>query len=251
MSHSIQTLKNSTAKTKRDLFIQFDDGDNGRSVLNLELIDDQKSFYTISKRIIDVLIAVIGIMVGLPVMVLIACLIKLDSPGPVLFKHQRIGQNRRRRLRANGQVAERRNGRNLKGQPIEIYKFRTMRADVDPYAVCPGSAHDVRITRVGRFLRPLSLDELPQLLNVLKGDLSIVGPRPEMPFIAERYGAVEAHRLLVKPGITGLWQLYGSRTQFIHENLHYDLEYVRNRSLRLDLKILIKTFLFVLSFRNV
>ena len=79
----------------------------------------------------------------------------------------------------------------------------------------------------------------------------MVGPRPEMPFIVEKYGPVEALRLLVNPGVTGLWQLYGSREQFIHENIHYDLEYVNNRSLLLDLKILVKTILFVLSIRNI
>ncbi|MFQ5772213.1 MAG: sugar transferase [bacterium] len=223
---------------------------NGKSTLNIKEVHHER-FYAVTKRLMDISMAIFIILLTLPVIILIVCAIKLDSPGPVLFKQKRIGRNRRKGNRPNRHIMEQRNGQNLKGQPIEIYKFRTMWVDVEPYAVCPNNNGDPRVTRVGKILRKLCLDELPQLINVVKGDLSIVGPRPEMPFIVERYGGIETLRLLVKPGMTGLWQLYGSREQFIHENLQYDLDYIRNRSLKLDLKILIKTVFFVLTFHNV
>lgn len=196
------------------------------------------------------MISLFQVLITLPVMIIIICAIKLDSPGPAIFKQTRTGQNRRRSYRVNGHNVERRNGQDLKGKPIEIYKFRTMRAETNPYAVCPENKHDSRITRVGRIIRPLCLDELPQLFNVIKGDLSLVGPRPEMFFIVKNYEALEAQRLLVKPGITGIWQLKGSRQEPIHKNLDYDLEYIRSRSIMLDLKILMKTLWFIFSFRN-
>ena len=209
------------------------------------------NYYEKTKRILDIFISIVGIIFTFPIMLLIAFAIKLNSPGPVLFKQKRIGQNKRRKYHENGHFSERRNGRNLKGKQINIYKFRTMRVDADPYAVSPRKPNDVRLTLIGKILRRLCLDELPQFLNVVKGDLSIVGPRPEMPFIVEKYTPLESQRLLAKPGITGPWQMYGSREQFIHENIHYDLEYIKNRSLMLDLRILMKTILFVFRFRNV
>jgi len=216
------------------------------------LISDEHNsstrWYRLAKRLIDIIIAGIGLIISLPVMVLIACLVKLDSPGPAIFRQKRIGRNRR--FHSNGHLFERRNG-DLKGKPFDIYKFRTMKQNVDPYAISPCNNFDPRITQVGRIIRPFCLDELPQLINVLKGDMSLVGPRPEMPFIVKNYGNLESLRLAVKPGITGLWQLFGSRKKLIHENLQFDLEYIRNRSLKLDLKIMIKTIGFVFRSKNV
>jgi lipopolysaccharide/colanic/teichoic acid biosynthesis glycosyltransferase len=122
-----------------------------------------------------------------------------------------------------------------------MYKLRTMYVDTPVQMLTPDSADDPRITRVGRFLRRTSLDELPQLLNVLKGNMSLIGPRPEMPFIVETYTEYQRHRLTVLPGITGLWQISGDRALQIHENLEYDLYYIANRSLSLDLAILFQT----------
>ena len=139
----------------------------------------------------------------------------------------------------------------MNGVHFYIYKFRTMHMDVDPYCVKPRTLEDSRLTSVGKFLRVSCLDELPQFINVLKGDMSIVGPRPEMPFIVESYGPLEAQRLLVKPGLTGLWQIYGTRKQPIHENIHYDFEYIRNRNMLLDVSILIKTAFFILKIQNI
>jgi len=119
-----------------------------------------------------------------------------------------------------------------------------------PYAVSPADTGDSRITRIGRFLRKTSLDELPQLINVLKGDMSLVGPRPEMPFIVANYEPIHRTRLAVRPGITGLWQLRGPRDRAIHEAIEWDLYYTRNWSLLMDLEILTETATFVLQARN-
>ena len=121
--------------------------------------------------------------------------------------------------------------------------------ETDHYAVNPLDQKDPRITRVGRFLRKPSLDELPQTINVLKGNMSFVGPRPEMPFIVAEYNEIHKERLKVLPGITGLWQLSGDRKKAIHENMDYDLYYIRNASFFLDMAILIETLIF--AFRGI
>ncbi|MDH3308964.1 MAG: sugar transferase, partial [Acidimicrobiia bacterium] len=155
-----------------------------------------------------------------PLALLIAAGIRIDSPGPILFTHTRIGKG---------------------GRPFRLRKFRTMPTDSDPYQASPAGDRATHITRVGRVLRATGLDELPQLLNVLRGEMSLVGPRPEMPFIVEGYGPRERARLRVKPGITGLWQISPDRHAQIHENLEYDLYYIHYRSLLLDLVVLIET----------
>jgi lipopolysaccharide/colanic/teichoic acid biosynthesis glycosyltransferase len=119
-----------------------------------------------------------------------------------------------------------------------------MITESDPYTVNPLDKNDLRITRVGRFLRKTSLDELPQIINILKGEMSFVGPRPEMSFIVETYNDIHKERLKILPGLTGLWQLSGDRERAIHENMDYDLYYIRNQSFFLDVVILIETFLF-------
>jgi len=158
----------------------------------------------------------------------VSAAVKLDSKGPVFFRQKRVGIN---------------------GRLFEIFKFRSMTAESDPYAVNPTKKGDARITKVGRFLRKTSLDELPQLFNVLKGDMSFVEPRPEMPFIVDSYSEIHRERLKVLPGITGLWQLSGDREKAIHENMDYDLYYIKNCSISLDLAILIETLLF--AFRGI
>lgn len=127
--------------------------------------------------------------------------------------------------------------------------FSTVTAESDPYAVNPLDMNDSRITRVGRFLRKTSLDEMPQIINVLKGEMSFVGPRPEMPFIVDTYEEIHRERLKVLPGITGLWQLSGDRKRAIHENMDYDLYYIRNMSFFLDVAILLETCIF--AFRGI
>ena len=121
-----------------------------------------------------------------------------------------------------------------------------MRAGACQYEYSPSVPSDPRITRVGRFLRRTSLDELPQLLNVLQGSMSLVGPRPEMPFIVQQYTERQEQRLQLKPGLTGLWQLSGDRAFRIHENIEYDLYYIQHRNLFMDVAILLHTVIFAM-----
>jgi exopolysaccharide biosynthesis polyprenyl glycosylphosphotransferase len=179
--------------------------------------------YETGKRLLDLMAAVVLLPVLAVLGPFIAVLVKATSPGPVLFRQERVGRVGRR---------------------FTMYKFRTMYRDAPEYGISPGAGDDPRITPVGRFLRHTSLDELPQLINVLLGHMSLVGPRPEMPFLVERYTALEHQRLTVKPGITGLWQISPARAFPIHENLEYDLYYVRHRSLFMDVAILLHTLLF-------
>ena len=176
--------------------------------------------YGLTKRSCDVVGSTILLAVLLPLGLVVAISIKFDSPGPVFFRHYRIGKN---------------------GKQFILWKFRSMKADVPRYGIHPQSAADMRLTRVGRLIRRLSIDELPQLINVLRGEMSFVGPRPEMPFIVDRYRPIERKRLAVKPGITGLWQISPDRAFPIHENLQYDLYYIRNQNLLLDGAILLRT----------
>ena len=123
------------------------------------------------------------------------------------------------------------------GKLFEMHKFRSMHVDAPKYDYHPTGADDPRITRVGRWLRRTSLDELAQLINILNGDMSLVGPRPEMPFIVDTYNERQRQRLNVIPGVTGLWQLSADRAFLIHENIQYDLYYIRNRNFFIDLAI--------------
>ncbi len=127
-----------------------------------------------------------------------------------------------------------------------MFKFRSMYINAPEYARSPVASHDPRITRVGRLLRRTSLDELPQLINVFLGTMSLVGPRPEMPFIVQGYTEFQRQRLQVAPGITGLWQLSADRAFPIHESMHYDLYYIRNRGFFMDIAILIHTVFFAM-----
>jgi exopolysaccharide biosynthesis polyprenyl glycosylphosphotransferase len=178
------------------------------------------------KRAFDVAGALVGLALTAPLLVWCALRTTQTSPGLPFISQERIGQD---------------------GAPFRLYKFRTMWRDVDRYAVAPKGVSDPRVTEYGRWLRGTSIDELPQLINVLKGEMSLVGPRPEMRFIAETYDDWQRRRLSVKPGITGLWQILGRKDLPMHENLQYDFYYIRNRSLSLDLSILLRTIGAVLS----
>jgi lipopolysaccharide/colanic/teichoic acid biosynthesis glycosyltransferase len=127
-----------------------------------------------------------------------------------------------------------------------MYKFRSMYVNSPEYEFSPTSARDTRITRIGRIIRQTSLDELPQLINVLLGNMSMVGPRPEMPFIVRNYTPQQRQRLQVTPGITGLWQLSADRAFPIHDNIEYDLYYIRNRGIFMDIAILVHTLPFAI-----
>lgn len=192
----------------------------GGQVLLREKQIPPRPIYDSMKRVFDLVVSSIVLLLLSPIIGLIALSIRKDSPGPAIFRQQRAGKN---------------------GKAFTLYKFRTMYSDADPYETSPANQHDQRITRVGRFLRRTSLDEIPQFWNVLRGDMSLVGPRPEMPFIVEKYNRLQRYRLGIKPGITGLWQISGDRSIPIHQNLDYDLYYIENRSLITDMVILWRT----------
>ena len=177
-------------------------------------------YYLFCKRAVDLLLSAFLFALFAPLFALIAILVRMDSPGPALFIQKRVGRN---------------------GELFDIYKFRSMFAGSAKYERSPTTSRDPRITRIGRLLRRTSLDELPQLLNVLLGNMSLVGPRPEMPFIVRGYSEQQQQRLSVTPGITGLWQLSPCRSFPIHQNIQYDLYYIRNRTFRMDIAILLRT----------
>jgi len=173
------------------------------------------------KRLLDILISLPSIILLSPVLVFIILAIKLTDKGPAVFKQQRAGKN---------------------AKPFTFYKFRTMKTDADPFGPSPKSANDPRLTKIGKFLRESSLDELPQLLNILKGDMSIVGPRPLYLEQIEEWNEREKKRLLVKPGLTGLAQISGRAELTKEEKLELDVQYVEAASLLLDIKIILATF---------
>ena len=198
------------------------------SSLNYKLI-----YLTGIKRFIDLILSILFFVIGLPFYIIFGLLIKLDSKGPVLFKQIRTG---------------------LRNNSFLLYKFRSMRfrAEVNTGPVWTAQ-NDPRITKVGQFLRRFRLDEFPQLLNVLKGDTSFVGPRPERPFFVEKLKQeypFYMHRLKVRPGITGWAQIkhrYDEHLEDVREKLRYDFYYIENVGLWLDLKIIIRTIRVMLS----
>jgi lipopolysaccharide/colanic/teichoic acid biosynthesis glycosyltransferase len=195
-------------------------------------IQTQESWtYLVVKRLVDILAALAGLILLAPLLPFILVLIKLETDGPILFKQLRVGQH---------------------GRLFHCYKFRSMevgaeerKEELEHLNEATGAAfkikHDPRITGVGRFLRQSSLDEFPQLLNVLKGEMSIVGPRPQIPEEVRQYTPQQALRLLVKPGLTCLWQISGRSHLDFEEWMKLDLEYVQQHSLRFDFMILCST----------
>lgn len=203
--------------------------------------------FRLAKRLIDIILCLIAFPLLSPLMLLVAVLIKLDSAGPVLFKQKRIGKG---------------------GRPFEIYKFRTMRHNCDKsghqefmkqyiQGQISGDGNEDhpiykppiqnQITPVGKFLRKTSIDELPQLWNVLVGEMSLVGPRPNVPWEVEAYDSWHNERLEVKPGITGLAQVKGRSGIKFSELVSYDVEYVKNQSVFFDIKIIWWTVMAVLK----
>jgi exopolysaccharide biosynthesis polyprenyl glycosylphosphotransferase len=199
---------------------------DGLMVTSANLDTQREIFYSVAKRGFDVVASIVLLIVSLPLWLFAAVWVKGSSRGPVLFRQERIGRG---------------------GRPFGMYKFRSMYVNAPRYSSSPRDPEDPRITPAGRFLRRTSLDELPQLINVIRGDMSLVGPRPEMPYVVEQYGSVERQRLSVPQGITGLWQLSADRKYSIHQSLEYDLYYIENRSFFLDIALLLHTFLFAMN----
>lgn len=188
--------------------------------------------YQIVKRALDIVLSIVAVIVLSPIMLLICLFIKLDSKGPAVFIHHRIGKN---------------------GRPLPLYKFRSMYKgaekmieDFTPeqkseWEINYKLENDPRITRIGRFLRRTSLDELPQLINIIRGELSIVGPRPVIPEELERYGKNKDKFLSITPGLTGFWQAYARSDCSYDERMKMELHYVDNANLWWDIKIVFAT----------
>jgi len=204
-------------------------------------VEKTRVLYHFSKRSLDILGASIGIILLSILLIFIAVLIKLEDPkGPIFFTQKRVGKN---------------------GREFNMYKFRSMITDAEAkleellkYNEVEGAMFkmkdDPRITRVGKFIRKTSIDELPQLFNVLKGDMSLVGPRPPLPREVNEYTNYHKQRLLVTPGCTGVWQASARNSVGFEEMVEMDLYYIRNRSFVFDIKIILKTVLVLFGSKN-
>lgn len=229
--------------------------------------DSADGTYFWAKRAMDVTVVALSLVFLLPLMAFVALLIKWDSPGPAIFRQERVTARRRER---DGEVY-------WEETPFTIYKFRTMRVDakstlhrqfIEAYIVGDEKrmmalqsaqqqeeakyklVQDPRVTRVGSFLRKTSLDELPQLWNVLVGDMSLVGPRPPIPYEVELYQYHHHDRLRTIPGLTGWWQVRGRSATSFEEMVGMDVEYIRQQTLGLDIKIIVMTVMAVVNGRG-
>lgn len=203
------------------------------------IVDNEKiRLYSVTKKSMDLILSFIGLILLIPVFLILAILVKLDSKGPVFYAHTRKGKNR---------------------SDIKIYKFRTMYSNSDEifesfsdeqkeeYYKNFKLDNDPRVTKVGDFLRRTSLDEIPQLINVLKGDLSLVGPRPIVEKEICKYGQYADKLFSVIPGITGYWQSHGRSDTSYEERIEMDMYYIDNKSILLDIKIMFKTVISVIK----
>ncbi len=209
------------------------------NVGSTDIVDNEKiRLYSVTKKSMDLILSFIGLILLIPVFLILAILVKLDSKGPVFYSHARKGKNR---------------------SDIKIYKFRTMYSNSDEifdsfsdeqkeeYYKNFKLDNDQRVTKVGDFLRRTSLDEIPQLINVLKGDLSLVGPRPIVEKEICKYGQYADKLFSVIPGITGYWQSHGRSDTSYEERIEMDMYYIDNRSILLDIKIMFKTVISVIK----
>ena len=222
---------------------------------------EDRAGYFLIKRIFDLVITLSALVILLPVIILISILISLDSQGPIFFIQSRVG-SKRKRLQ---------DGIHWQPEIFNFYKFRTMKCgaddsihhdytkafinnDIEKTKEIQGGEtktykilKDPRVTRVGKYLRKFSLDELPQLFNILKGDMSLVGPRPPILYEVEEYKPWHYHRFEATPGLTGFWQVTARSSCDFDEMVHLDIEYIKHQNLWLDIKIILKTPLVVLS----
>jgi lipopolysaccharide/colanic/teichoic acid biosynthesis glycosyltransferase len=223
-----------------------------------------RAFYYFTKRVIDIVVSIVALILLSPMMLVTAALIRLDSPGPVLFTQMRVGTVR---IKRKGQLY-------WKRKEFKFYKFRTMinKADTTPHqdlikALINHDQHkiqelvnsnsklikltnDKRITRLGHFLRRSSVDELPQFWNVLRGEMSLIGPRPAIPYEVDMYKRWYFHRFEAKPGLTGLWQVKARNSCDFDEMVKLDIEYVEHQSFWLDIKIMVMTPLVIILHRG-
>lgn len=197
-------------------------------------------FYESIKRVSDIILSIIGLVFTMPILIIIAILIKIEDGGDILFKQIRIGKN---------------------GKKFNMYKFRSMRPDAEEikkqlmeHNEMSGPMfkikNDPRITKIGRFIRKTSIDELPQLINIIKGDMSIVGPRPSLPNEVEAFEPWMMERLSVRPGLTCYWQVGGRNSIGFEDWMRLDIKYIEERNLWIDIKLIFKTFSVLVGDEN-
>ena len=208
---------------------------------NIEaLTKDERVIYNFFKRILDVVLSVLGLIIISPVLLIVIILIKLESKGPVIFSQKRVG---------------------LYGKEFKMYKFRSMVINAEELKEKLAKQNemsgpmfkikdDPRVTKIGKFIRKTSIDELPQLINILKGDMSLVGPRPSLPNEVAKFEPWMLDRLNVKPGLTCYWQVSGRNNIDFVEWMELDLKYVEERSFLLDIKLIFKTFFVLFGDKN-
>lgn len=207
-----------------------------------EVIENERSniLYEVIKRIIDIVASFTGLILLSPLILIVSMLIKLESKGEVIFKQKRVGLN---------------------GKEFYMYKFRSMVINAEELKEQLESQNemsgpmfkikdDPRITKVGKFIRKTSIDELPQLINVIKGDMSLVGPRPSLPKEVKKFEPWMMERLEVKPGLTCIWQISGRNNIDFEDWMKLDIKYVRERSIKLDIKLILKTVLVLFGDKN-
>ena len=207
-----------------------------------EVIENERSniLYEVIKRIIDIVASFIGLILLSPLILIVSILIKLESKGEVIFKQKRVGLN---------------------GKEFYMYKFRSMVINAEELKKQLESQNemsgpmfkikdDPRITKVGKFIRKTSIDELPQLINVIKGDMSLVGPRPSLPKEVKKFEQWMMERLEVKPGLTCIWQISGRNNIDFEDWMKLDIKYIRERSFKLDMKLILKTVLVLFGDKN-
>lgn len=185
--------------------------------------------YNVYSRILDIGLSLIGLIIGIPLVIIFGILIKLEDKGPIIYKQERVGKH---------------------GKLFNVYKLRSMRVDAEKYGAQWAQDNDPRILKVGNFIRKTRIDEIPQLFNILKGDMSIVGPRPERPMFTMQFnddidGFI--NRLLVKPGLTGWAQVNGGYEMTPEEKLKWDIDYIQSRNIFIDIRIIFRTVKVVLT----
>lgn len=197
---------------------------NNNVEINKDKINNKKYLYEILKRILDIISSLLGLIVAIPIILVIAIIIKIEDNGPVFYSQQRLGKDEKN---------------------FFVYKLRSMRVDAEKYGgVQWAQKDDPRITKIGKFIRKTRIDEIPQLFNILKGDMSLIGPRPERPELTYKFnkeipGFID--RLVIKPGLTGLAQVNGGYDIGPEEKLKWDIIYIKNRNIFLDISIIFKT----------
>lgn len=186
-------------------------------------------FYDILSRILDILLSLLGLTIGIPLIIIFGVLVKLEDGGPIIYKQERLGKD---------------------GKIFNLYKIRSMRIDAEKFGVQWAQNNDPRVLKVGKFIRKTRIDEIPQLFNILKGDMSIVGPRPERPMFTMQFNEeIEGfiNRLSVKPGLTGIAQVNGGYEMTPEEKLEWDIKYIENRTILLYINIILKTIKVILT----